>query len=308
MGDINAINKQTKAWLYADLLEKPEELALYRQPVEGGLGLHHVQLRALAYQISCFLETSCNPVYKRNQYHEALLQYHVLGEDIPVPDPPPYFKGEFFPTIRRLHATPLSLTRVSLKEIYRFLIEEFTIQEEEPGTRTLKPFRTELANPETPWDLVWPSSRQYMLGPSLCSFLFKLLHQILPTAQRVARILPNQSPSCTRCRLETPETLQHALLECPGNQGVGTVLHNGLKKYLPNLTRNMILTLNYTVEEDLQFSLVWTTAAFLSTVWNLRTEKKKVDLIRIRAEMEASCRLLRESRLTKTTEMLSQIF
>jgi hypothetical protein len=89
---------------------------------------------------------------------------------------------------------------------------------------------------------------------------------------------------------------------------VGTVLHNGLKKYLPNLTRNMILTLNYTVEEDLQFSMVWTTAAFLSTVWNLRIEKKKVDLIRIRAEMEASCRLLRESRLTKTTEMLSQIF
>ena len=125
---------------------------------------------------------------------------------------------------------------------------------------------------------------------------------------RVARILPNQSPSCTRCRLETPETLQHALLECPGNQGVGTVLHNGLKKYLPNLTRNMILTLNYTVKEDLQFSMVWTTVAFLSTVWNLRTEKKKVDLIRIRAEMEASCRLLRESRLTKTTEMLSQIF
>ena len=29
-GDVNYINKQAKSWLYADLLEKPEELALYR--------------------------------------------------------------------------------------------------------------------------------------------------------------------------------------------------------------------------------------------------------------------------------------
>ena len=265
---INTINKLAKSWLYADLLEKPEELALYRQPADGGLGLHHVQLKALAYQISCFLETSCNPVYRRNQYHEALFLFHVLGEDIPEPDIPPFFKGEFFPTLRRLNATPLSLSKVSLKEIYRFLIEEITILDEEPDTRTLKPLRTELANPATPWDIVWPSSRQHKLGPSLCSFLFKLLHQILPTAERVARILPNQSQYCTRCQLETTETLQHALFDCPANQGVGTVLQNGLRKYLPNLTTKMIITLNYPIEEELQFPIVWTTAALLSSLWH----------------------------------------
>jgi hypothetical protein len=147
-----------------------------------------------------------------------------------------------------------------------------------------------------------------MLGPSLCSFLFKLLHHILPTAERVARILPNKPPTCTRCRLETPETLQHALFDCPDNQGVGNALHRGLKKYLPNLSTKMILTLDYTIEEELQFPIVWTTATFLSTLWQLRVEKKKVELIKIRSEMESSCRLLRESRLAKTTEMLSQIF
>ena len=162
--------------------ESHQQHQALHQPADGGLGLHHVQLRALAYQISCFLETSCNPVYRRNQYHEALFLFHVLGEDIPE-DIPPFFKREFFPTLRRLNATPLSLSKVSLKEIYRFLIEEITILDEEPDTRTLKPLRTELANPATPWDIVWPSSRQHKLGPSLCSFLFKLLHQILPTAE-----------------------------------------------------------------------------------------------------------------------------
>ena len=92
-------------------------------------------------------------MYRRNQYHEALLRYHVLAEDVPEPDIPPFFKGEFFPTIRRLNATPLSLSKVSLKEIYRFLVEEITL-EEEAVTRTKKPLRTDQSNPETPWDIV----------------------------------------------------------------------------------------------------------------------------------------------------------
>ena len=119
VGDVTAINKQAKAWLYADMLEKPEELALYRQPVHGGLGLTHVQLRALAYQINCFLETSCNPKFKRNQYHEALLKFYVFEEYISEPDLPPFFRGEFFPTIRRINATPLSLSITSLQIPHR---------------------------------------------------------------------------------------------------------------------------------------------------------------------------------------------
>ena len=86
VGDINFINKQAEAWLYADLLEKPEELALYREPVNGGLGLYHVQQRALANQINCFLETACNPSFRRNQYHHALYQYFILEVIVLKPD------------------------------------------------------------------------------------------------------------------------------------------------------------------------------------------------------------------------------
>ena len=46
-----AINKQAKSWLYADLLEKPDEVAMFRQPKDGGLGLYQVQQRALADQL-----------------------------------------------------------------------------------------------------------------------------------------------------------------------------------------------------------------------------------------------------------------
>ena len=147
-----------------------------------------------------------------------------------------------------------------------------------------------------------------MLGPNLCSFLFKLLHRILPTAERVARILPNQSPNCSRCREGVAETTQHALFDCPENRGAGGVLLNGLKTYIPSLSPIKIITLDYEIEEDLQFPIVWATATFLSTLWQLRVEKKRVELIKIRSEMESMCRLLRESRLIKSTEVLSKIF
>ena len=251
-----AINKQAKTWLYADLLEKPEEHALYRQPTDGGLCLYNVQQRAMANQINCFLETACNPAFKRNQYHEALYQYHVLGENIPEPELPPYFRGDFFPTIRRINLTPLSLARLGVKEIYRFLIEEITMTEDETFAQTLKPLRTELANPSNQWDRAWRLARQHKLGPHITTFLFKLLHRILPTAERVAKILRNH-PICAKCRVGVPESIEHAMFDCPENHGAGTVLLKGLQKIIPNLTPIKIITLDYDVEEDLQFPIVW---------------------------------------------------
>ena len=306
-GGVTAINKQAKAWLYADMLEKPEELALYRHPVVGGLGLHHVQLRAVAYQISCFLETSCNEKFIRNKYHEALLRYYVFEEDIHQPDQPPYFKGEFFPIIKRINQTPLNLSKLSLKQIYRFFLDDITMKEELRAT-ILLPLRAEISSPQVQWDRVWASARQKMLGPNISSFIFKLLHQILPTAQRVSRILPNQSQNCSKCQVETQETIKHALFECTANHGAGHVLLNGLKKIDPTLSQDRILTLDFESEEDEKFAMVWITGAFFSTLWQLRVEKKRVELMKIRSELEANCRLLRESRLSKTSEILAEIF
>ena len=310
IGDVSAINKYAKAWLYADLLEKPEELALYRQTKLGGLGLYHVQLRALAHLINSFLETACSPKFRRNLFHQTLFNFYVLEDNTSQPpDIPPYFKGDFFPAIKRIHASPLNVANISLKNIYRFLLEEITMTEDESGSQTLTPLRIELANPANQWDRSWEMARQNMLGPTLTTFLFKLLHQILPTAERVSRILPNQSHFCSRCKSSPPivETLQHAMFDCDDSKA-SEVLLLGLKEVIPDLTPTKILTLNFDPPEDYSFPVVWSIAHFLSSLWQLRAEKKQVQLIKIRSDMEASCRLLRESRLHKTNDILTKIF
>ena len=115
------IKKLTKSWLYADLLEKPEEMALFRKTEQGGLGLVHVQRRALACLILNFLEIACSSKYTRNIYHEELFQTFVMRESEDDRSLPPYFKGDYFPTIRRIRRAGLNLEKVTLREIYRFL-------------------------------------------------------------------------------------------------------------------------------------------------------------------------------------------
>ena len=40
--DTTSITKQVKSWLYSDLLEKPEVIALHRNIEDGGLGLQNI--------------------------------------------------------------------------------------------------------------------------------------------------------------------------------------------------------------------------------------------------------------------------
>ena len=115
--DISYINSQVKSWLYQDCYEKPSEIVLYREHKDGGLGLHHVQLRALALLIRSFLETATNPQFRHNLFHEILFRYHVLGENsLPDPGIPPYYDRDFFATIRHYHEnSSLNVSLMSLK-------------------------------------------------------------------------------------------------------------------------------------------------------------------------------------------------
>ena len=117
IGDIKVFNKTVKSFIYADLLEKPDELTLYRAIDQGGLGLINIQVRARAALISTFLQTAINPNFSRNNFHNYLFRHFVLGENFPKPDIPPNFAGDFFPTIRKLKASLISLEECNLKTV-----------------------------------------------------------------------------------------------------------------------------------------------------------------------------------------------
>ena len=145
------------------------------------------------------------------------------------------------------------------------------------------------------WESAWCRARLHGLGSEHVSFLFKVLHDLLPTQERIARTSVIVDGKCRLCDLNVMEDLEHALIRCPGNQGVGqTLLHclppgNGLQG-------QDVLQLQLDVDEPLQLPVVWFLAAAWLSLWESRRRGKRPELYKVRADLEAKVSLLRETR------------
>ena len=302
--DISTINTKVKSWLYQDCLEKPSELTLYRDTKDGGLGLFNVKMRALACLIRSFLETAANPTFRHHLYHEILYRFHVLGE-VSLPDPglPPYYDQQFFDTIRHYHqASPLNIAVMSIKQWYAVLLEDRVLMS--PATDNtpplLLPVRAEMLSPSIDWPATWNLTRIRGLGSELSSFLFKLLHCLLPSQDRVARIgvSDGQVPGlCLICQLET-EDLVHAFFTCSQSRVVGLCLLGWVQGLCPDLSPEgaVQLQLGGGLDGDEELAAVYLLASGMKYIWESRKMKKKITLHQMRSEVEAIISILRKTR------------
>ena len=193
---------------------------------------------------------------------------------------------------------------------YKLLIENYvTMEETETGEVRLKGCRVELLRPEIDWENGWRLARLQGLGTELSSFMFKLMHQILPTQERVSRTNPATSNLCKQpnCSTASVEDLPHALVHCSSNNGVGLKVVQAARRLIPGVTVEDLLQLNFGVEEDKELGIVWWLAAGLMAIWNLRTARKRVEQYLIRAQLEAKINLLRETRFADAVEILDTL-
>ena len=309
--DTTNITSKIKAWLLADQLEKPETMISYRPTSHGGLGLHHVKYKAIAMLIRSFLETAINPKFLHNLYHTSLYRYHVLlDRDIPDPGLPPFYSQEFFNTIRDVHeSTPLNVATMSSSQWYTLLLEDNITMEHLPNSnlRQFIPSRAEVDSPATDWEKTWHLARLKGLGPEMSSFLWKLLHKLLPTQDRVSRILRNKTPICTLCQDQVIEDIHHAFFTCSFSRQTSSLLLNCLSDQLPEISPSQILTLNFNVNQDEELPLVWFTGHFLKSIWEARTHKKQPQPFSTRADLEARANILRETRYSEAADQIFEM-
>ena len=311
VGDISAISSACKSWIYQDMLEKPNELLLYRPIDEGGLGLHHVQYKAMASLISTFLQTAANPRFQQSLYHSLLYRRHCLLDDT-APDVtlPPYYSRQMLNIIRDVvENSPLNPVHMTVQQWYRHLIETNVTMEkvDDEGRMKAKLCKVEEKDPGNNWQHSFQLARLKGLSPQIKSFNFKLLHKILPCRERLSQILPSTSPTCGLCNDQKSESIIHAIFDCNRNSEAAQYLLQLTRIYDSSITPEKVTKLQITSEALYELPTLLVLCSGLELIWRNRLDKKSTRLYDIRAELECLVMALRKSRPKRLREASSII-
>ena len=309
--DHEKITSNIKSWLFQDQLVKPEEFVLYRPRSQGGLGLVNVEVKALALLIRSFLETAINPKFRRNLYHEALYEWHIENDrSIPNPGLPPYYPDSFFAKIREVKEEGLlNIRTLDTASWYRALLEtNVTHTVNDDGVQVPRPCRVEHKHPHVDWEQTWTLATTPGLSSDQSSFLWRMIHDLLPTRERLYRLsMPDiTSPICDLCSMAAEDNTQHALLQCPFNTASSFLLR-AIQNVLPHAQPNHLLHLQLHVEQDLRLTITFLISSTLSQIWQARKLKKSISLTSIRANLEAGVQILRKSRHWKAAIKLEEL-
>ena len=268
MGDINKMTAAVKSWVYADQLIKSTELTLYRS-------------RALAELIKSFLETSVHSSFKKSLNHQALFSWHVEEvRSIPDPGINPFYSTDFFEAVKWIKQDGIiDAKNLSIKCIYKSLLERFVIHEiDNAGFHFNIPLSVELKWPQRPWDRIWPLVSLKGLDSEDSSFLFRLVHNLLPCQERLIRVLKPmvEVPHCSFCSMNVVGDLFHELVSCSFNNDVGYWLIRCIRTISPNVSASntLELDLGFDVTSENVFSTIWLIAKGFSLIWKMRAEKK----------------------------------
>ena len=305
--DVSKITSKVKSWLYQDQLEKPEESVVYRPILQGGLGMHNIKIRSNALLIKTFLETAINPAYKHSLAHTLAYRFYILNDDtIENPPPLPQCLSDYVVScIKRVREhTPLNISTMSTSQWYRVMLEEELMEQNDGGHLQLIKVKAEISSPDTDWVLTWKRARIKGLGIEASNFLWKLLHNILPTEARLAKILPNSSKFCKFCPGQVTADLPHCLLKCVNTKLVGDWLLEVIKQHDTTVSACKLTRLEFACEPSLEMPLVWITAQTLHYLWGVRQSSTSTNMNITRSMLEHKIALLRKTRYQNACELI----
>ena len=136
------------------------------------------------------------------------------------------------------------------------------------------------------------------------SFLFKLIHELLPCKERLHQLGQSATSLCW-CNSGEVETYKHLFFQCDMNEQAGQSLLRCLKSYDSLLTEEKCLWLELGSGEPFILPSVSLLVTGLELIWKNIRQEKRTTVIYIRAELENSVSIKRRSRVQRIRECAS---
>ena len=170
------------------------------------------------------------------------------------------------------------------------------------------PCRAELISPQSDWENIWRLCRLEGIDSVLAPFNFKLLHGLLITKKGLQRLSIESLSSCNLCSQDTEDTLEHSIIDCNFNNGIGATALQIARVFSPDVSPEALLRLEFSdVSEELELSLVTFTSTIFHVIWEKRFCSVKPTLFEVRCQLEARCQILRETRFSTSVDQLSDM-
>ena len=186
---------------------------------------------------------------------------------------------------------------MSVKHRYKCILERNVVKQEfdDESRQELIPCKVEFDFPNVFWSESYRISRLHGLSPATKSFLFKLIHGLLPSKERLHHLTPATSPLCW-CNSGEPESYRHLFFQCSKNRTAGQALLRVLRCYDGNISEENSLRLELSAVDPFLLPSVAILATGLELIWERRKMKKSTTNSQTRSELEFSVSIRRKSR------------
>ena len=192
---------------------------------------------------------------------------------------------------------------MNIKQWYIFLVKrEETVQTEEMAV--LRPCRVTRNNPTARWDIIWKNIHIRALSSETISFLWKLVHELLPSEERVHATLGNQSAACKfSCPGNPTADIMHCMFSCSLTSEVGSFLLRTIQQFSPGTSETDILRLDIADNDP----LIWFAAKTLHYSWSQRVLGRRGDVSKWIASLKADHDIMVEAQQSQFETSIGNI-
>ena len=254
-------------FLWKNHLESLALNELFHTRKEGGLNITNVQIKTTTLLTKTFLEE----MYSEENNNKKILQYWTginlrnifpTNNKGPNCENPPEFLKSIVKTIKFLNNHININPSLITKQIYVILLSQI---KQTPKIIT--------KNPNTNFKPIFQSINKPFLSNQIKEHMFKQIHNILPTKDRIRKCLRLIDVQCDNCNQE--ENLKH-LFKCkktePATKFIMRRIENLYKdQYSPRIKD--ILLFNFPKPEKSRNMAIWLSANFSLILWKKRKKQ-----------------------------------